>query len=749
MNKKSLIPVFILVVSLFSLSFAGEIGVIVNKDLYPSVKATVDRYVEDVKSIEKKEVWLETTSFDDNSTPQQMKEAIKGRYTNNSLEGVVLVGDLPIAKYNLDSDVFACDMYYMDMNGTWSGSGSTFNGHTGNTEAEVWVSRVTCSVLESYFDDEITMTNNYFTRVTARMHGQDDIPATYTICGQNHSGHWPGLDNENIGTHDDDPDKCDLGYYKDSVDKHGVAELGSDAAVAAAWKAALIEGREYGFVYSHSSPTSHGIGYNISDQASDDMNCRFFNSYACSNGDFERANMVGGYSMDDNGLLCVGSAKTGSMRPGTFRYYNEPIGRGKSFGESFIEWFNTSTVLNDKYWHYGMNLQGAGTLKIAKYASGPYLVITSPNGGEEWEHGNTYDIKWGSNVSGNVKIELFKGGSLEKVIESSTENDGLHQVAVTTDYTVGNDYKIKISSLDNDTCISESQGNFAITSEYIISTFTYFENFDTLNAQSQVLPYKYEQLTTDDNNWTVWKGPTPSRIDDPPDVTGPEADHTTGGADGIYLYTEASASANGNPNKKFDYITPKFNFKSLKSPQLSFWYHMFSDNAGEDHMGDLCLDISVDGTWQNEVVKISGNKGDTWHEQVVDLKPYVGDRVIFRFRGITGDSWESDICIDDIRVGEDPTAINGNIHTAPLSYDLKLLGSRLHFQMPANGQQMQHVSMKLYNVQGKLVRTLIDGNVKAGYHTITLNGHKLAAGLYLCKMKVGKFTKTINVLLRK
>ena len=83
------------------------------------------------------------------------------------------------------------------------------------------------------------------------------------------------------------------------------------------------------------------------------------------------------------------------------------------------------------------------------------------------------------------------------------------------------------------------------------------------------------------------------------------ADHTTGTDQGIYIYTEASASNNGNPNKKFTFVTPKFNFKSLGDPTLSFWYHMFSDNAGEDHMGDLIVDISVDGIWQNDVITIS------------------------------------------------------------------------------------------------------------------------------------------------
>ena len=396
-----------------------------------------------------------------------------------------------------------------------------------------------------------------------------------------------------------------------------------------------------------------------------------------------------------------------------------------------------------------MHLQGVGTLHLEPYASGPYLAINSPNGGEEWEHGNTYDIKWGSNVSGNVKIELLKGGAVDKVIESSTENDGLHSLAITIDYAVGNDYKMKISSLDNDTIISESNENFSITEEYIISAFPYVQDFDTLNTGTIILPYKWEQVDEDDLNWTVWTGKTPSKEPDQGAATGPDGDNTSGS--GNYIYVESSSP--NNPDKKADYVTPKFNFKSLSTPLLTFCYHMFSDNDGQDEMGDLYLDISVDGNWNNDVWNIANNQGDEWHSHTVDLSPYYGDRVIFRFRAVTGSGWASDVCIDDFSIYEDPTGINGK-DPVVLSYSVKVFGSRIYFQIPGNGATMQHVSMKLYNVQGKLVRTLLDGNVESGKHSLSLNkalgGKKsLAAGLYLCKMKVGEFTKTINLLIRR
>jgi hypothetical protein len=52
-------------------------------------------------------------------------------------------------------------------------------------------------------------------------------------------------------------------------------------------------------------------------------------------------------------------------------------------------------------------------------------------------------------------------------------------------------------------------------------------------------------------------------------------------------------------------------------------------------------------------------------------------------------------------------------------------------------------------VRGKLVRTILDGNALAGYHSTDIDSRGSAAGLYLCTMKAGGFTKTINVIIRR
>lgn len=525
--------------------------------------------------------------------------------------------------------------------------------------------------------------------------------------------------------------------------------------------AACNKGVRFMHYNGHGGNTSWGFGWgsNSLSQLTNTIN-PFVLSCACSTGTFDKSNgMMVMFLINKNGpCAIIGSYNTSGMGQHILSkalhdgLIDKKITKyGLAFvyaGNCDIKEMNPAATANSgistSSWQKTVNqYHYFGDPAVETMSSAPSIAVSNPKGGEKWEQGATQNITWSDNIDGNVKIELFKGGSLKETLAASTESDGSFEWKIDDNFEVGTDYKFKITSIDSADLFDESEENFSIISEYIIAC-PYFQNFDTLTAKSEILPFKYEQLSTDDNNWTVYSGPTPSRIDDPPDVTGPEADHTTG-QQGNYIYTEASASADGNPSKKFDFVTPKFNVRNLKDPKLSFWYHMLSDNAGEDHMGELHLDISVDGVWKNDVITaISGNQGDTWLEQTLDLNPYIGDRVILRFRGITGDSWESDIGLDDIKILGDLTGIGYIGSNVPSSFGLHYFGSRIHYRIPENKNP---VNIVLYNLQGKLVKTLVNGSIKVGCYSIPLRN--FATGLYFVKLEAEGYSKTLNIIIAK
>ncbi len=404
--------------------------------------------------------------------------------------------------------------------------------------------------------------------------------------------------------------------------------------------------------------------------------------------------------------------------------------------------------INGKKWnnHLALVLYGCPTVGPYSYARMPYIELVSPNGGVEWERDKTFDVNWNTNAEGEVKIELLRADTLFEILSNATSAEEPFPWAIPANFSTGTDYKVRVTSLENDTLIIESDDNFSITekttlaltvpngaeyiekdsdvdikwaysvdykvnlslykdgqfemvivdaventgtytwkvpkeissgSDYIIrvasvrkpwlydesdgvfsiqspaiTIFPYVQDFDDFDTGYVPLRDYWEQLDDDDFEWRVWTGPTPSKTGSDPDKTGPDGDHTTGNKN--YIYVEASNP--NNPSKKAHMLSPVFDCNGLKEGLCTFWYHMFS---AENTMGDLYVDLCVDGQWTEGVKHFSGDKGDTWNKETIDLKDYTGKKIQFRFRGITGEDWCSDICIDDF-------SIDGEVNALPV-----------------------------------------------------------------------------------
>jgi hypothetical protein len=71
--------------------------------------------------------------------------------------------------------------------------------------------------------------------------------------------------------------------------------------------------------------------------------------------------------------------------------------------------------------------------------------------------------------------------------------------------------------------------------------------------------------------------------------------------------------------------------------------------------------------------------------------------------------------------------------------------TQIDFALPA----AQRVSLRIYDVLGREVRTLINGIQAAGNHRVTFDASELSSGIYLCRMQAGEFTQTRKLMLLK
>ena len=136
--------------------------------------------------------------------------------------------------------------------------------------------------------------------------------------------------------------------------------------------------------------------------------------------------------------------------------------------------------------------------------------------------------------------------------------------------------------------------------------------------------------------------------------SGPTTDYNPGTTQGRYMYTEASFGQTGCANKTAELLTPCIDLTTASNPIFTFRYHMFGQT-----MGDLVIDVFDGTSWTNDLTTISGDQGDVWNLETLNLNQFAGDKIVIRFRGTTGNGFSSDIAIDDINMVDNspPTAI--------------------------------------------------------------------------------------------
>jgi len=94
----------------------------------------------------------------------------------------------------------------------------------------------------------------------------------------------------------------------------------------------------------------------------------------------------------------------------------------------------------------------------------PYIDITSPVGAENWTQGSTQSITWNDNISENVSIDLYKNGSYNSTISASTVSDGDFEWNIPSGQTIGDDYRVHITSISYSYIADTSDNDFSINS---------------------------------------------------------------------------------------------------------------------------------------------------------------------------------------------------------------------------------------------------------------------------------------------
>lgn len=290
------------------------------------------------------------------------KEEIKTLLKESGTIGTLLIGDLPVAWYHVDNcfgkqETFPTDLYFMDLDGQWSGQESCgygetcFTQHQGNVSPEIFYGRLTAPEEDS----EVRLINNYFNK--------NHLYRNNLLNLADRSLDYISTDYINISTF----------IAGDIAIAYPNYELINNPQVISAndLKSRFNNNYEHLFIAAHSSPYSSSLTPGIITW-DDIKNLRphfnFYNLFACSNALYTVENyMAGWYIFQESnyGLISIGTTKTGGMQ--NFRGFYEPLVRLNNFGLAFKDWFSQGEAKQasvDKCSYGGMVLLGDPTLKV-------------------------------------------------------------------------------------------------------------------------------------------------------------------------------------------------------------------------------------------------------------------------------------------------------------------------------------------------------------------------------------------------
>lgn len=285
---------------------------------------------------------------------------------------------------------------------------------------------------------------------------------------------------------------------------------------------------------------------------------------------------------------------------------------------------------------------GSGSLPQCQASATTPVVITVRNNGMS----AASNIPVSFSVNGGAAVNEVVAGPIPAGGTSNYTFTGTANLGAPGNYTIdvwvsfpsdGNQFNDSLQGVA--TIVSSTSQGLPVTQNF--ETFTNCGTSSNCEAGTCALGNGWSNvmnLDGDDIDWRVDDGGTPSA------GTGPDVDHNPGTSSGNYVYLEAS----GCNGKEALLMSPCINLVGATSPQATFWYHMFGGDMGELH-----VDVIADGIWTMDVIPmISGDQGNQWRQASVNLVPFVGKTINIRFRGITGNEFESDMALDDILVSE-------------------------------------------------------------------------------------------------
>ncbi len=252
----------------------------------------------------------------------------------------------------------------------------------------------------------------------------------------------------------------------------------------------------------------------------------------------------------------------------------------------------------------------------------------------------------------------------------------------------------------------------------------------------------------------IWENADPQHVNYNGTTMQPEDDHTVD--PGSYCFVTGPLAGTGAGDYDVDggcttLYSPVFDLGAFDRAFVSYWRWYAEDGFSTDD--DWVVEVTDDGNAWVELERVSG-MANSWQRVAEEIGAYVNLTGSVQFRFLACDLNNGGLveaAIDDFGIETliaDLTALPGD--DAPQHWSLQLSQSRPNPFHPGDGPVTLRFSMakagpatvQVYDIAGRLVRTLAEGGQTAGEHSLHWDGkddagYNVSSGVYFYRLQTG------------
>ncbi|MBD3162892.1 MAG: T9SS type A sorting domain-containing protein, partial [Candidatus Eisenbacteria bacterium] len=262
----------------------------------------------------------------------------------------------------------------------------------------------------------------------------------------------------------------------------------------------------------------------------------------------------------------------------------------------------------------------------------------------------------------------------------------------------------------------------------------------------------------DDADTGVWERVDPTGTDYEGEYVQPEDDHTPAGTD--CFVTDGRGGSQGDydvDGGKTTLFSPILDLSSYGTITLRYyrWYTNDTGNAPGEDVFEVSISDDAGQTWSG--VESTNESDRSWRMMEFSLEDLIDDYSQVQLRFVASDFGAGSIveaAIDDVALILTGVVDAPDGPAEPLVFSLMPSrpnpsqgGATISFSLERAGK----VRLVLYDVQGRAVRTLVDGERSAGAHSILWDGRdgrggRVSSGIYFTRLEANGKTEVRKLI---